>query len=170
MNKEQQGKFANDLQEAIRAVLAKNGVMMATVIAGIDSAGNMVIRINQPKVTTATVAQPTPNAIARYQKLAGKLGLPKLGTILTVGFKEYALVGLSSDGSRVKARMLEQGGQPVVDLPLAAVKVAVSAAGAKQVAELDKAEQAQPEEALDPDVTAFLAAIGKATKPTEDGQ
>ena len=169
MDKNQAHAFASDLQKTIVAVMAKHGITMAMVKTGVDSAGNMVIKIAQPKITTqAGEQQPTPNAVERYNKFGAKLGLPARLTVMQVGGKEYTLAGLSTDGARVKG--IPAAGGAVVDLPLAAVQAAVSAAGAAKVAELDKAEQAQPDDVVDPDVTAFLAAIGKATKPTEGDQ
>lgn len=169
-----QKALSKDLISAISAVLAKHCVPVTNPLAKIQPDGTLMILIPHPAApaTAAPVAgHPTPNAIARYKKYGAKLGLPKIGTMLMVSGKEYVLLGLSSDCSRVKAGLIGSTLQPA-ELPLAAAQAAIAAAGAKMVADLDKAEQAQPDDAVDPELTALLVALGKkpATKPAEGQQ
>jgi len=164
MDKKQAMALGKDMAAAVSEVLTKHGITGGVVSALASPAGiGITVKLADE--------QPTPNAVSRYKKFGAKLGLPSINTIMLVADKEYVLMGLSSDGARVKAK-LAQPGASITDLPLAAVQAAIAAAGAKQVAELDKAEQAQPDDAVDPDVAAWLHAIGKkgAANPAEGQQ
>jgi tetrahydromethanopterin S-methyltransferase subunit C len=165
MDKNQSKALSIELAQAVSAILKKHNLGTSVVSTGGNESGILLT------VTFAgDKAKPSANAVSRYKKFGAKLGLPTLGTMMMVAGKEYALVGLSSDGARVKA-LLNQPGAAVVDLPLSAVQAAIAAAGAKIVKEQEKAEQAQPDDVVDPNVTAMLGAIGaKAAKPAEGQQ
>jgi hypothetical protein len=166
MDSKKQKAFGMDLAAAVGAVLLKHG-MAGTKLMSKMSGNTLTIKIDLP----AGASEPTKNAIERYKTFGAKLGLPKLGTMLLVAGKEYALVGLSTDGARVKAKQ-NVPGAVVVDLPLAEVQAAIASAGAKMVAQLDAAESSAPGDQIDPTVATLLGSIAKmgAPKPAEGAQ
>lgn len=161
MTPEQAKAIGADMAAAVGAVLLKHGINGGVHTAKL-SGSELIFKINIPP------AGPTKNAISRYKEFAAKLGLPKIGTTMLVAGKEYALVGLSSDGARVKAIQNKPGAQ-LVDLPLAAVTAAIAAMGAKEVAQLDKAEAAAADD-IDPSIASLLGNLAKAKKPAEGSE
>lgn len=161
MTPEQAKAIGADLAAAVGSVLLKHGINGGPHVAKISS-NELIFKIN------ISPAGPTPNAVSRYKQFASKLGLPKIGAIMLVAGKEYALVGLSSDGARVKAIQTMPGAK-LVDLPLASVTAAIAATGAKEVAQLDKAEAAAADD-IDPSIASLLGDIAKAKKPAEGSE
>lgn len=157
MDKKAMEIMGSDLVSAVSKVLAQHGVPLAAVMGSVAS-DEITLKIIMPP--TSAASGPTKNAVARYKEQAAALGLPKLGAMLMVAGNEYALLGLSSDGKRIKARKNEPSA-PLVDLQLKDVQSAIATAGAKQVAALDAAEAAEPADVIDPEVAAVLAALGK---------
>jgi len=150
-------KFGHDVVNAIANILAKHGHPDAQVTIG-GLGKNIVVGIKLDGATAGANGL-TSNAIARYKANMHALGLPAIGTKFELPGKDpMTLRGLSSDLKRVK---VEMGGKPgVKNMPLGLILSIVAVSGNNELAKLDEQEQAAGDN-VDPDVTAFLAALGK---------
>jgi len=153
-------KFGQDVVSALAGILAKHGHPDAQIIMGGTDKNIVVgIRLDGKPTATAGIKGLTPNSVKRYQQQMHALGLPALGTAIEIPKKGVITTrGLSSDKLRVKVTM--NNSPTVVDIPLALVVAAVALKASEQTAAIDKQEQAAGDN-VDPDVTAFLAALGK---------